>query len=195
MEIMSIELLYLIPIIAVVFFAFSVSFFSQKKSMEPKSSKKLASEVQKFNDGQFIPAYKSDNRINEFDIAVDSVNKALEGQQKIIEKFAEGNSAYNFEIDILKKQIVDLHREYDIAMSENYALRAKMRKLEKTPDHVIAAPTVDSIVNKPETFISSNTIQPKYGFAVNMSLFDDTKVYKVNSLDETREFDISDLMK
>ena len=41
---MSIELLYIVPIIAIVFFTFIVSYFAQKKSAVQEQGKKLALE-------------------------------------------------------------------------------------------------------------------------------------------------------
>jgi len=191
---MSIELLYIIPVIALSAFVFAISFFSMKHSPLNEQANKLASEVQQFNDGKIIPVIKdSEARITKFETAVDSVNKVLTNQQKIIEKFNEGNNAYNVEINSLKKQLNDLHREYDILVSENYALRAKVKKSESgnTAGITKSFPAVTD--RKSGSFISSNTTHSKHGYSVNMSLCEDTKLFNVNSLDETKEFDVSEL--
>jgi hypothetical protein len=47
----------------------------------------------------------------------------------------------------------------------------------------------------PEAFISLHTSQPKPGYEMNMSVFDETKVVSSNTLDDTHEIDIFELLK
>jgi archaellum component FlaC len=193
---MSIELLYIIPIIALVAFTFIISFFAQKKSAEQQKDKKLANEVQQFNEGKLITAHRStDERLDDFEKTVTSINKALFNQQKVIEKFQQENSSYNGEIDNLKKKLREMHKEYDIVVSENYSLRAKFKTLTKKPDPE-AQLGQNARFNEPEAFISMNTSQPKPGYEVKMSLFDDTKILsQMSNLDDTKEIDISEFFK
>jgi septal ring factor EnvC (AmiA/AmiB activator) len=129
---MSIELLYIIPIIALVIFAFSISYIAQKRSMTSETGKRLDAEVRQFNDGAFLSqAQTTESRLDEFERTIASINKALANQQKVIEKFQEENSQYNEEIDTLKKKLRELHKENDIVVSENYSLRAKYNNLVK----------------------------------------------------------------
>jgi len=98
-------------------------------------TKKLAVEVRQFNEGKLITAQRStDERLDDFEKTVASINKALFNQQKVIENFQQENSAYNGEIDNLKKKLREMHKEYDIVVSENYSLRAKFKTLTKKPD-------------------------------------------------------------
>lgn len=193
---MSIELLYIVPIIALVAFTFIISFFAQKKSAQQLLAKKLAVEVQQFNEGKLIGSQKNaEERLDDFEKTITSINKALSNQQKVIEKFQQENSSYNGEIDNLKKKLREMHKEYDIVVSQNYSLRAKFNALAKKP----AAEAVtgqNARHNEPEAYISMQTSQPKPGYEMNMSLFDETKVMSVlSSLDDTREIDISEFMK
>ncbi len=196
---MSIELLYIVPIIALVIFTFTISLISQKRAGGFEQTRKLAAEVKQFNDGQCIPADKStETRLDQFDHTIVSINKAISNQQKVIEKFHEENNIYNLEIDKLKRQLRELHKEYDILISENYSLRAKFKKLTKNEeaDAGLLPTRIDRFgEGEPEAFISSHTSQPKAGYEISMSLYDDTKVYASNNFDDTKEYDMSDLMK
>jgi len=193
---MSIELLYIVPIIALVAFTFIISFFAQKKSAQQQQAKKLANEVQQFNEGKLIGAQRSaEERLDDFEKTITSINKALSNQQKVIEKFQQENSSYNGEIDNLKKKLREMHKEYDIVVSQNYSLRAKFNALSKKPEaQAVAGQTARH--SEPEAYISMQTSQPKPGYEMNMSLFDETKVMSVlSNLDDTREIDISEFMK
>jgi regulator of replication initiation timing len=193
---MSIELLYIVPIIALVAFTFIISFFAQKKSAEQHGGKKLANEVQQFNEGKLITSQRStDERLDDFENTVASINKALYNQQKVIEKFQQENSTYNGEIDNLKKKLLEMHKEYDIVVSENYSLRAKFKNLIKKPDPE-AQLGQNARHSEPEAYISLHTSQPKPGYEMNMSVFDDTKILsQMSNLDDTKEIDISEFMK
>jgi cell division septum initiation protein DivIVA len=193
---MSIELLYIVPIIALVAFTFIISFFAQKKSAQQQQVKKLVNEVQQFNEGKLIGAQRSaEERLDDFEKTITSINKALSNQQKVIEKFQQENSSYNGEIDNLKKKLREMHKEYDIVVSQNYSLRAKFNALSKKPEaEAVAGQTTRH--SEPEAYISMQTSQPKPGYEMNMSLFDETKVMSVlSNLDDTREIDISEFMK
>jgi peptidoglycan hydrolase CwlO-like protein len=193
---MSIELLYIVPIIALVAFTFIISFYAQRKSVEQQQDKKLAVEVRQFNEGKLITAQRStDERLDDFEKTVASINKALFNQQKVIENFQQENSAYNGEIDNLKKKLREMHKEYDIVVSENYSLRAKFKTLTKKPDPE-AQLGQNARHSEPEAFISLHTSQPKPSFEMNMSVFDDTKILsQMSNLDDTKEIDISEFMK
>ena len=195
---MSIELLYIIPIIALVAFTFIISFFAQKRSAEQQQNKNLVREVQQFNEGKLITAQRStDERLDDFERTVASINKALFNQQKVIEKFQEENSTYNSEIDNLKKKLREMHKEYDIVVSENYSLRAKFNTLaKKTEPEAEARLGQNARHSEPEAYISLQTSQPKPGYEVTMSVFDDTKILsQMSNLDDTKEIDISEFMK
>jgi hypothetical protein len=192
---MSIELLYIIPIIALVIFAFSISYIAQKRSMTSEQGKRLDAEVRQFNNGNFISqAQTTESRLDEFDHTIASINKALANQQKVIEKFQEENSRYNEEIDTLKKRLRELHKENDIVVSENYSLRAKYNNLVKN-----AAPETHTgtRLSEPESDsgILPRTVQPAIAWERGMSVLDETKPFSTNILEDTSIIDLSDLFK
>ncbi len=194
---MSIELLYIIPIIALVIFAFSISYIAQKRTDYLEQGKQLAVEVRQFNDGKFLSQERStEARLDEFEHTISSINKALSNQQKVIEKFQEENSQYNDEIGMLKKKLRELHKEHDIVVSENYSLRAKYNNLAKdvgsAPDH---SPGFRFTESEPEAVSSQHPSQPKGAWDMGMSVLDETKTFSTNVLDDTSVIDISELFK
>jgi regulator of replication initiation timing len=194
---MSIELLYIIPIIALVIFAFSLSYIAQKRSAYLEQGKQLSVEVRQFNDGKFLGQEQTtEARLDEFEHTISSINKALSNQQKVIEKFQEENNRYNGEIDVLKKKLRELHKENDIVVSENYSLRAKYNNLAKDvgsePDR---APGFRFTESEPEPVISKRASQPKGAWEMGMSVLDETKTFSTNVLDDTSVIDISEMFK
>jgi len=194
---MSIELLYVIPIIALVIFAFSISYIAQKRSTDLEQGKQLAKEVRQFNDGKFISQERTtETRLDEFEHTIASINKALSNQQKVIEQFQQENNRYNDEIDLFKKKLRELHKEHDIVVSENYSLRAKYNNLVKTaspeaelaPGFGFKEPETTSSHSKPPS-------QPKYAWDMGMSVLDETKTFSTNILEDTSVIDMSDLFK
>jgi archaellum component FlaC len=192
---MSIELLYIIPIIALVVFTFSISYVAQKRSMTSGQGKLLDVEVRQFNKGDFISqAQTTESRLDEFDHTIASINKALANQQKVIETFQEENNRYNDEIDTLKKKLRELHKEHDIVVSENYSLRAKYNNLVKT-----SAPEAQlspgARLSEPDPAVPQRTAQPAIAWERGMSVLDETKPFSTNILDDTSIIDLSDMFK
>jgi|WetSurMetagenome_2_1015567.scaffolds.fasta_scaffold155629_2 hypothetical protein len=191
---MSIELLYIIPIIALVIIAFSVSYIGQKRSVYLEQGKQLSAEVRQFNDGKFISQERStEERLNEFEHTISSINKALSNQQKVIEKFQEENTLYNEEIDVLKNKLRELHKENDIVVSENYSLKAKYNKLVKNAGSELELSSRFS--SEPEAVAFRRPVQSKGAWEMGMSVLDETKTFSTNVLDDTSVIDISDLFK
>jgi hypothetical protein len=194
---MSIELLYIIPIVALAVFAFSISYISQKRSIPQDQGNQLAMEVRQFNDGKFLAQERTtEARLDEFEHTVASINKALANQQKVIETFQEENSRYNDEIGMLKKKLGELHKENDIVVSENYSLRAKYNNLvKKTPPEAELAPGVHFGAVEAEPVTSKRPSQIKFGWDRGMSVLDETKPFSTNILEDTSVIDISDMFK
>jgi chromosome segregation ATPase len=194
---MPIELLYIIPIIAVVFLIFIVSFVSQKKSANLEREKNLASEVRQFNDGKMIAQQTTpvtETRLNEFERTITSINKALSDQQQVIERFQQDNTGYTSEIDKLKRKLRELHKEYDIVVSENYSLRAKVNTFSKPGDNIgsiaVRFNELESLINTLPAHDHSIAAASK-----QINPLDDTKVTAALNLDDTHEVKISDLIK
>jgi hypothetical protein len=194
---MSIELLYIIPIVALAVFAFSISYIAQKRSIPLDQGKQLAVEVRQFNDGKFLAQERTtEARLDEFEHTVASINKALANQQKVIETFQEENSRYNDEIGMLKKKLGELHKENDIVVSENYSLRAKYNNLvKKTPPEAELAPGAHFGGIESEPVASKRPSQTKFGWDRGMSVLDETKPFSTNILEDTSVIDLSDMFK
>jgi regulator of replication initiation timing len=182
---MPIELLYIVPIVALALF---VLFFVQKM-MRDGAARPPAPPKKPLGDTKFLDAQKStEERLSEFEATISSINKALNDQQAVIGKYQTENSTYNEEIEKLRSKLRDLHKEYDIVISENYSLRAKVKSLQKK-----------SVDADREAYRSGDRpVEPAVPAArehgeMNMNLYEDTRLFKTSTLDDTREIDITEL--
>lgn len=180
----QIELLWIIPIVAFASFIFIVAFVSQKKT----DGQDLSKEVARFNNGLTQNDTKPsvpDQRLGELEKAISSVNESIASQQAVMERFQKENSAYSNEINELKSKLRDLYKEYDIVVSENYSLRARVKKLMEGREG-------DASETEPAPVSAS---QPKKAEPAkpNMKLYEDTRLVNLTSLDDTSEIDLSEL--
>jgi chromosome segregation ATPase len=178
---MPIELLYIVPIVALALF---VLFFVQKMMREDIAQARVPAK-KPLGDTKFLDAQKStEERLSEFEATISSINKALNDQQAVIGKYQTENSTYNEEIEKLRSKLRDLHKEYDIVISENYSLRAKVKSLQKK-----AVEADQETYRPPEAPVPAAREHSE----MNMNLYEDTRLFKTSTLDDTTEFDISDL--
>lgn len=191
---MHIELLWIIPILAFVFFIFIITFYAQRRA-NPNVGGDLSKEVARFNNGlNHIPSVQSqipENRINELEHTMTLITQSLSNQQKVIEKFQQENSTYNAEVNELKKKLRELYKEYDIVLSENYSLRAKVKKLLDKPDSKkdLSNDSKSNVVKS-----ASNSTAIASG-KLNLRLYDDTRLMNMQNLEDTSEIDVSELHK
>ena len=172
---MHIELLWIIPIVAFGFFIFLVAFLAQRRA---DNHDELSKQVASYNNGSIDDRRsrkESDGRLGEIENAISLMTHSLSNQQKMIEQFQKENNSYNSEINELRKKLRELHKEYDIVLSENYSLRAKVKKL----------------VNDSDQPAKERIDEDKAG-KVNMKLYDDTRLLNVSTLEDTSEIDLSD---
>jgi len=185
---MPIELLYIIPIIAMALFVLFLMFYFQKRAQAPGPAPSSVPR-KAYGDTKFLAAQKStEDRLSEFEATISSINKSLNDQQAVIGKYQTDNSTYNEEIEKLRSKLRDLHKEYDIVISENYSLRAKVKSLQKKAEQPDRENN-HSVNNAAEA-------QPAPGrehSEMNMNLYEDTRLFKSSTLDDTREFDFADL--
>lgn len=177
-----IELLWIIPVLAFGSFIFLVTYLFRKKS----DSAKLTREVDGYNNGSWTPVQRTGNpdlRLGEMESAITLVTRSLASQQEMIDKFQKENNNYTGEIDGLKKNLRELQKEYDIVLSENYSLRAKVKKLIEHPD----AAENRSQSGRDSLSISGKSARP------DLAMYEDTKLLSTNSLDDTAEIDVSGL--
>jgi regulator of replication initiation timing len=165
----NIELLWIIPIVAFVFFFFLLAVLIQRKGEEARVSRgndRLLKEVDQFNTGEQLGQLTGVREENGAEA------QAVQMQAK--------------EIRLLRQKIREMQEEYDQVISENYSLRARMNKLtknvkgEKQPER------------REETDSSHRSPNVKKT-TPNMLLYDDTRIVKIANLEDTSEIDISDL--
>jgi predicted nuclease with TOPRIM domain len=184
-----IELLWIIPVVAFAFFIFLIQLTAQRREEHID----LSREVTQFNAGGFqttLPELNGAARLNQLERAISAVTDSLSNQQRTIEQFHRDNTTYNSEIGELKNRLRELYKEYDIVLSENYSLRAKVKKLqgkqEEEPDEN-PEPVLSVLPAAPAA-----PLQPQLA-KVDMKLYEDTKTLNLALLDDTSEMDLSDL--
>lgn len=184
-----IEFLWLVPVVAFGFFIFMLQFTAQRK----EESRNLSEEVALFNTAGFeqsMPVATGSVRLSQLEHAISSVTESLSAQQRAIEQFHRDNTTYNGEIKDLKGKLRELYKEYDIVLSENYSLRAKVKKLQNKQEEVadipVTPPPRDVLPPPPST---SSPVSAK----VDMKLYEDTRTLNISQLDDTAEYDLSDL--
>ncbi len=185
----QIELLWIIPVVAFGFFIFLVQYLAQKKEDRTDLSK----EVAQFNTGShsFPPSgdEQGEDRLNQLERAISSVTDSLSAQQRTIEQFNTSSSTHKNEVNELKNRLRELYKEYDIILSENYSLKAKVKKLQGHP----SAGKEDA--EKPsDPTAGSHVPHPSLLSKVDIKLYEDTRTLNISSLDDIPEIDLSDLM-
>jgi septal ring factor EnvC (AmiA/AmiB activator) len=142
-------------------------------------------------DTKFLAAQRStEERLNEYEQTIAQINKSLSTQQQVIEKFQEENSSSSNEIQKLNAKLRELHKEYDIVISENYSLRAKVKSLQKK---VEAGPTAPYMADAGANGAAAqNASYGREHVEMNMNLYEDTRLFKSSALDDTNEFDVGD---
>jgi septal ring factor EnvC (AmiA/AmiB activator) len=180
----QIELLWIIPIVAFASFILLVIYLFQKK--QNATSPDLNSEVEHYNYG-----YKkvnrvqpvSEDRLYDLEKAISIVTQSLTNQQKMIDKFQKENTESNAEVNELKVKLRELYKEHDIVLSENYSLRAKVKKL-------MDGKADPSETSEKEILSEQNLNDNKTG--PNLKLYEDTRLMNLMVLDDTTELDLSE---
>lgn len=183
-----IELLWIIPVAAFGFFIFLIQLAAQRK----EERRDLSKEVTQFNTVGFqpmAPEAAGAARLNQLERAISAVTDSLSAQQRTIEQFHRDNTTYNGEINELKNRLRELYKEYDIVLSENYSLRAKVKKLQgKQGEEPADTPEPPPAVLPPAAAAPS-----PISLKVDMKLYEDTRTLNLALLDDTSEIDLSDL--
>ena len=196
----QIELLWIIPAVAFAFFIFLLIFFAQKREERADMSQ----EVAQFNTGGTQipiqePIANATDRLGQLEKAIASVTNSLSVQQRAIEQFHKENSSYSGEINELKGKLRELYKEYDIILSENYLLRAKVKKLQGTEgsddhDNEEEVAIEDISPSSPPPAPTVQIIESTLSSKVDMKLYEDTRALNLALLDDTSEIDIADLV-
>jgi Mg2+ and Co2+ transporter CorA len=185
---MQIELLWIIPIVSFAFFIFLLIYFAQKNNPEHPYSD-LTKEVNRFNTGYFEKKSiqeKPDSRLNELEKSILSLTDSITHQQRIIDGFQQSNAANQSEVNELRQKLRDIHKEYDIVVSENYSLKATVKKLKsKSSDPQNSS--VSSMITEESPELTQNSKS-------NLRLYEDTRLLNSNSLEDTSEIDLAQVM-
>ena len=189
-----IEFLWIVPVVAFGFFIFLIQLTAQRK----EESADLSREVAQFNTGGFQPASPATTgatRLNQLEHAISAVTESLSAQQRAIEQFHRDNSNYNGEIKDLKGKLRELYKEYDIVLSENYSLRAKVKKLQDRQEDEVAELPVTPPSPEPvrDVLPPPPVTPPPLSAKVDMKLYEDTRTLNLSQLDDTSEYDFNDL--
>jgi len=169
---MIIELLWIIPIISFGFFLFLVAYLSQSKE-DAKARNKLTEEVDRFNRGELlaeplITRNQAGDQLKTIADKIDRVSDSINEQQKIIETYKDRDTNSHSEIVELRKKLRDLNKEYGLALSDNYALRVEMNRLQKELDALRNGGETPSTLSRP--------VHP------DMKLYEETRILHMDSL-------------
>jgi len=189
----QIELLWLIPVIALVVFIFIIQLVGQKREQTGMSQ-----DVARFNNGSIPFSQQMSggaDRLNQLERAISTITDSLTVQQQALTQVSKGSASYSGEISDLKAKLRELYKEYDIVLSENYSLRAKVKKLEETdPPQARPQNSPISTHNRPSADSYKND-DVHFSSKVDMKLYEDTRSLSVSLLEDTSEFDINDFSK
>jgi chromosome segregation ATPase len=179
-----IEMLWVIPIVSFVIFIGIVFYFAQKKTLNSE----LKSEVLKFNSGKIsrMPHTPSDVKLQELEKAISAVTDSINNQQNVIDDFKREKIDCTVEINDLKEKLRELYKEYDIVVSENYSLRAKLKKLnENKNEQGIELPEQEPkiMTNDVSKVTDVNDVEVTQG-KVNLKLYEDTRLLNVATLND-----------
>lgn len=187
----QIEILWIIPVFALVIFIFIIQFVAQKREQTG-----LSREVTQFNAG-VVPLQQNfttgTDRLSQLERAISTITDSLTVQQQTINQFNKGGTNYNAEINDLKAKLRELYKEYDIVLSENYSLRAKVKKLQDPGAG--ASPAVHEASPGIQRETKYDRIDPVISNKVDMRLYEDTRTLNLALLDDTSEIDLTDLTR
>lgn len=181
---MHIEMLWIIPVMSFMVFIGIVFYFAQKKTLHSE----LKDEVNDFNSGASARNHllkQPEIRLEDLEKAITAVTNSISNQQNTLNSFKKDTTDNSSEINDLKDKLRELYKEYDIVISENYSLRAKVKKMMEQKNTDEAADEVIPEVKRAqdEGSLDVSAVSGK----VNLKLYEDTRLLNVTSLDD---FDI-----
>ncbi len=188
---MSIELLWIIPIVAAALLVLVISLSLQQKSeSKAQDIRDMQKEVEEYNQGisvvkeSSVTTDSSETRLREIENTIQLVSTALSNQQKIIENFQGKDITLENELTDLKNKLQELQKEYDITISENYSLRARLNNIDK-----------GELEGRTEEEFSEDTDAIERSKVLNKKVFEDSHKIdrtKPSELDDTSEINVSE---
>jgi hypothetical protein len=178
---MHIELLWLVPVIAFAAFLFFLALYAQRRAETRTSSGDLSREVELFNSGsgqqKLVTAKSTDDRLHEMEKMINRVAEVVANQQHPLHEFRKGIHPSEGETIELREKLRTVFGEYDIVLSENYTLRAKVKQLTGQIKDLEAdggsLPKADSILTNTATAASKPSLH----------LYEDTRLINLAALD------------
>ena len=189
---MSIELLWIIPIVSAAMVILILLFNLQKKGRANSGFRDLKREVEEYNtgiaDNKRSQLISEESRLNKIENTIQLVSTMLSNQQKTIENFHGKDVTLEKEFNDLKEKLKELQEEYDITISENYSLRARLNKVEKE----YSQKKISKDLLKIDLTQDTDTID--IGSVLNMKVYKERQMLnpsKPSELDDTAEINLS----
>jgi archaellum component FlaC len=178
---MQIELLWLIPIIAVAVFVFFVVLYLQRTTELRSKARDLSGEVEIFNAGKSqqksVAPKSADDRLREMEKMINSVAEVVTGHGRPSEDVRREGAN---EVKELREKLRSMFREYDIVLSENYTLRAKVKQLSKQIQELEAgAPPATGVKPVVDSILTASQAASKPA----LHLYDDTRFFNIVNQD------------
>ncbi len=200
---MSIELLWIIPIVAaallILMIVLTIQQGKNNESNNPNNFN-LKDEVDQYNSGynpkKEVASSSSESRLREIEKTIQLVSTALSSQQQTIENFQGKDSKFVDALNELKQKLRELQNEYDTIISENYSLRARLNKIEnKKITNDIPQFTTQKGPSHDETGYDETDYIEKDKL-INLKIYGNKsakKSSKLTDLDDTSEINISEI--
>jgi hypothetical protein len=179
----------MIPVIAFAGFLFAIAYYAQRSAERRARERNLSKEVALFNAGSgTIPerpaAGKStEERLHEMEKTINYVAESIQGRRGPVNEFRKESDVSPGEINELKEKLRTVFKEYDIMVSENYALRAKVKQLTRQLEHHTDANGTVAAASDPVPAGSVSGSKPA------LHLYDDTRLINLANPDHEEPSD------
>jgi regulator of replication initiation timing len=189
---MHIELLWVIPIISFAVFLFIVAYQSQKSAERRFRTSILSKEVALYNAGHEPPHLaaieRNDERLRELEKTMNLLIDVVGHPRKPVPESDTSNTpesdsaaASSNEVNELKEKLRTVFKEYDILLSENYTLRAKVKQLSKQKKDAVTRDE-SSESNQPASTGGAPADVPEQSKS-SLHLYDDTRLINLSKLE------------
>lgn len=189
---MAIELLWIVPVVAIGLGFLLIALFLQKKD-EQTSSVPEAGGGTRERPVRGERETSDNRRISDIERQIERLRQELSNQEEKVERFEQENTVYCAEINDLRSKLQGIHKEYDIVVSENFSLRARVKKLKKQLDEHPAAVASGAGVRTESAGREIFSGGDEESNLVAMRLFGDTRRMEIVDLEDTGEIDITRL--
>lgn len=178
---MHIEFLWLIPVVAFAGFLFFISYYAQRQAELRSRESDLSKEVALFNVGRDINGSNErpgdhNQRLRELEKAINVLAMSI-STQRGDRRPEQRETQETDEIEELKEKLRTVFREYDIVLSENYSLRARVKQLMKQVES--GGPNAGAEDASLDSFLTRTARPAK----PDLHLYGDTRIMRIIELD------------